>query len=64
MTVEDAILRALSEIGLGVEHEDEVRRMLADPELAERPCCGGFCDPCVGVLRRARDRARSLLAPP
>lgn len=61
MTVEDAILSALSEIGLGAEHGDEVRRMLEDPELADRPCCGGFCDPCVGALRRARDRARALL---
>lgn len=62
MTADEAIARALREVGLGPEHEAEIRRMLEDPALAARPCCGGFCDPCVTSLRRAVDRAQALLA--
>jgi len=62
MTEEEAIERALAEAGLAREHADEIRKMLGDPALAERACCGGFCDPCITSLRRAHDRARQLLA--
>lgn len=61
MNEEEAIERARIEVGLEREHASEIRRMLRDPGLAERSCCGGFCDPCVTALRRARDRARQLL---
>ncbi len=61
MTVEEAIGRAVREVGLSSAHEEDVRLMLTSPEEAARACCGGFCDPCVTTLRRAADRARTLI---
>ncbi len=60
MSVEEAIGRALSEVGLSPSHHDEIQRMLTDDDDM-RPCCGGFCDPCVTTLRRAVQRARALI---
>jgi hypothetical protein len=61
VTPDEAIERALREVGLGPEHAAEIRAMLAEPEAARRACCGGFCDPCVTVLERALERARALI---
>lgn len=59
--VDDAILRALREVGLGGEHIEDVRARLDAADESWRSCCGGFCDPCVQTIGRAVDRARALL---
>lgn len=58
---EDAILRALREVGLPGDHAPDVRALLDAPDESWRSCCGGFCDPCVQAIGRAVDRARALL---
>ncbi|MDQ3034613.1 MAG: hypothetical protein M3Y87_19545 [Myxococcota bacterium] len=58
---DEAIRRALREVGLPADYAAEIRARLDAPDESWRSCCGGFCDPCVLTLGRAVDRARALL---
>ena len=58
---DEAIRRALREVGLPHDYDAEIRARLDAPDDSWRSCCAGFCDPCVLTIARAVDRARALL---
>ena len=58
----DAAVRvALEHIDLPDTYRISIRALVRSRAMNWRSCCGGHCNPCVGRIEEAVDRARALL---
>jgi len=59
--VDTAVMQALEEVDLPPSYRITIRSLVRSRAQNWRSCCGGSCNPCIGKVEEAVDRACELL---